>query len=136
MNEADRLQPQYESRTAPARPRRPRAWLYALGVLGVFVGLMVRPVVSEWLRPNDTPAQQQTPRVQLPPVSRSSSGSVEDVRRQAMLRAQPVLDWADAQSVDAIDAHVRAVNQFFRDAKHRTPAFAEDVLGFASKWRL
>jgi hypothetical protein len=135
MKTHERLSPEYASGVT-ARPRRPRASMYALGVLGVLVGLIVRPVVSEWLRPNEAPAPQPPPTVQLPPVTKSAGVSDADVRRQAMLRAGPVLAWADAQSVDAIDGHVRAVNQFFRDAKRRTPAFAKDVLSFSSKWRL
>src|SRR5947208_10446770 len=102
MNMSGRLSPEYASGEA-ARPRRRRAWMYALGALGVLVGLFVRPVVSEWLQPREAPAQQQPPRVQLPPVTKSTGASPADVRRQAMLRAGPVLQWADARSVDAID---------------------------------
>src|SRR3954447_18223564 len=95
MSTHEPLSPDYASGVT-ARPRRPRAWMYALGALGVLVGLIVRPVVSEWLRPtNDAPAQLSPPTIQLPPVTRSAAVSDADVRRQAMLRAGPVLAWAD-----------------------------------------
>src|SRR3954463_764152 len=93
MSTHEPLSPDYASGVT-ARPRRPRAWMYALGVLGVLVGLIVRPVVSEWLRPNEAPAPQPPPTVQLPPVTKSAGVSDADVRRQAMLRAGPVLAWA------------------------------------------
>lgn len=84
-----------------------------------------------------TPAPPQPVAVRLPPVPRAAAGpSVAVLRQQAHGRVRPQLDVADAQTREAIDEHLAAVNLFFGDAKSRTPRFAKKVLGWSSKWRL
>jgi hypothetical protein len=76
--------------------------------------------------------------VQLPPippqVAAGASGRL--LRQQALQRAQAGLDWADAQTRSSADEHLRAIDRFFDEVKGRTPRFAEQILGWSSKWRL
>jgi hypothetical protein len=106
-----------------------------LAVLAAIAGLSVRPALDRLGRHRSQIATRAGD-APVPIAPRAAGAPLDEARRQAMLRAGPVLDWADAQSLIAIDQHVRLLDQFFRDAKRRTPAFASDVLSFSSKWRL
>jgi hypothetical protein len=63
---------------------------------------------------------------------------IEDTaaRRAAELRFAPTLDWSDAESKRRIDVHLQVLADFFDQAKEGTRPFADDALGYSSKWRL
>jgi hypothetical protein len=61
--------------------------------------------------------------------------SAEEVRAQAIARAERSLAWADGESQTAAALQLAPLDEFFADAKTRTPQFAEGVLGWGSKWR-
>ena len=46
------------------------------------------------------------------------------------------LKWADTECQRAVDRSLRPVQEMFGRAKRNTPALAEELLGFSSKWRL
>ncbi len=50
--------------------------------------------------------------------------------------ARPHLRRAEREAERAVEEHVRQLDAFFADAKKGTPAFAEEALGWGSKWRL
>ncbi len=61
--------------------------------------------------------------------------SREEIRREALVRARRSLTWAEQQSRAATERQFEPVDDFFADAKRRTPQFAGSVLGWSSKWR-
>jgi hypothetical protein len=69
------------------------------------------------------------------PGGSKQQANIAAVRRQAVQRAIPKLDWADAESRRIAGNELAAIDRFFDDAKDRTPAFAGKVLGWSSKWR-
>lgn len=46
------------------------------------------------------------------------------------------LDWARGEDYSGLEPHVAPVRAFFREARYGTKGFAEDVLGWDSKWKL
>ncbi|MBX9656751.1 hypothetical protein K2Y11_24295 [bacterium] len=46
------------------------------------------------------------------------------------------LKWAAQEDLASLEAHVAPIRDFFRAARKGTKAFAEDVLGWESKWKL
>lgn len=56
--------------------------------------------------------------------------------RAARSRARPHIEKADVESQSGIDPSLRALGAFFDEAKGHTDAFAEDVLGWYSKYKL
>lgn len=56
--------------------------------------------------------------------------------RTARARAKPRIERADAESRQAIDAGLAVVEEFFAAAQAGTDAFADDVLGWYSKYSL
>ncbi len=66
----------------------------------------------------------------------AAAGPTDDeIRREALVRARRSLSWAEQTSEAAIDRQLKPLNDFFTDAKQRTPQFAARVLGWGSKWR-
>jgi len=61
--------------------------------------------------------------------------SSQAAQRQAVRRAIPKLDWADAETLRIAGRELAAIERFFDDAERRAPAFANEVLGWRSKWR-
>lgn len=61
---------------------------------------------------------------------------VDDQARAAQDRARPHIDRADADSHAGIDPSLRAMEIFFDEAKGHATAFADDVLGWYSKYKL
>lgn len=59
-----------------------------------------------------------------------------EIRRQARNRAKPHLDSADRECQVALDKRIQGLDRYFGEVKKKTPAFAEDVLAWGSKWRL
>ncbi len=51
-------------------------------------------------------------------------------------RARPHLKKADAESLACIDSSVQSLRTFFQEAKENAAAFADDVLGWYSKYKL
>jgi len=96
--------------------------LYVLAAIGVIVGIVIWQAVKYALREH-SPAQTPV-KIRLPAHT-----------REALSRAAPHMDWADARLRQAIDEHLAALNEYFQEIKKRTPAFADDVLGWGSKWR-
>lgn len=109
---------------AETNPRSRRWMLYLLAAIGVLALVFLREPVLSLFREKklDQPAVPQK--------------STPEARRIAFERSKPHLDKADAESQRLIDEHIRTLDVFFDDVKKRTPAFAEDVLGWSSKWRL
>lgn len=56
--------------------------------------------------------------------------------RAARSRARPHVEKADAASLASVDPSLRALGVFFDDAKGHAKAFADDVLGWYSKYKL
>ncbi len=46
------------------------------------------------------------------------------------------LRWAESESVGKMDDQVAPIRKFFTSARMRTRGYAEDVLGWSSKWKL
>ena len=108
----------------PKTPRSKRWMLYLLAAIGVLAAVLLRePVVSLFRGKTPDPPPVQLKR---PP----------EARREAVERAKPHLDWADAEAQRLVDEQLRSLDVFFGDVKKRTPRFAEDVLSWGSKWRL
>jgi hypothetical protein len=124
------------------RPRPPgRGWwaVYVIGGVAAAVAAVARgPIVSLFDKPDaPTPAVLKLPATQPVASKPAPTGpSAQEVRRRATGRAMPVLDEADRQSQAAVAEHLRAVDDFFAQAKRGTPGFAKQVLGWGSKWRL
>src|SRR4051812_9280709 len=71
--------------------------------------------------------------------SRNATSTVaSNERHQDALRqqAQLHLERVHEQSRRLVDEHLQELADFFAAAKKRMPAFAEDVVGWRSKWRL
>lgn len=59
-----------------------------------------------------------------------------DVMREARRRAEPHITTADESSLDSVEPSLAPVKTLFSSAKGRTKAFADDVLGWTSKYKL
>ncbi|MFM7149730.1 MAG: hypothetical protein ACKO23_07800 [Gemmataceae bacterium] len=96
--------------------------LLLLGLVAVTVGVMAREPIKEFFFPRPvTPP----PTIVLPPVPPSP-----------IKVAKPHLDKAEEESKRIITEHAALVQKFFVERKKGTSPFAEDALGYASKWRL
>ncbi|MCC6239013.1 MAG: hypothetical protein IT448_01745 [Phycisphaerales bacterium] len=104
-----------------AGPKTPRSkhWkLYLMLTIGVIAGVLLREPIVEffWAKPtNPAPAK-----IQLP--------------KNAQQFVEPSLKWADDQSLKAVDDHLASLSAYFEEIKKQTPAFAEEILGWRSKW--
>lgn len=63
------------------------------------------------------------------------SARIAEILRTASERALPTCDWADQESQQKISEQIKPLDDFFADVKTRTPRFAEEVLGWKSKWK-
>jgi len=108
----------------PKTPRSKRWMLCLLASIGVVAGVLLREPIAERFR--DKPAGLTPVNIQLSP----------DAKKIAAERAKPHMDWADAQSLKAVDDHLASLSAYFEEVKKRTPKFAEEVLGWGSKWRV
>lgn len=112
---------------------------YLLAGVAAAVAVLARgPIVSLFDKPDPiVPAvlnlPATAPATQPPPPP---GPTAENVRRIASNRAGPVLDAADREGQAAVAEHVRAIDDFFAQAKRGTPGFSKAVLGWSSKWRL
>ena len=99
--------------------------LFAAGILGVLVGLLVPPAALESV--DDRPI---LPAPAIAPISgRPAAPSPEEIIR-------PHLVWAERRSEEVLTEHLRLIDDFFVMAKKGTPEFADRALSFTSKWRL
>jgi len=91
--------------------------------LGLSLTVVSGAVLAVWL---GWPAPQ-------PPLAAPSS--TVDTRREAVARSKKSLAWAERKARHALDGNLAPLDDFFGDVKRRTPEFADDVLGWGSKWR-
>jgi len=97
----------------------------AIGVAGA---LLLRGPLVDHISRSPRPAPLVAVPTPAPPA-------LADVRRQARERTLRHLDAADRAGRQAIDRQLKPLEDFFAQARKRTPGFAEEVLGWGSKWR-
>jgi hypothetical protein len=88
-----------------------------------------------WLPSASVPVEP-TPTAVLEPTATATVPNRDELLRQARERARTLLDQADQEGRQAVADQIRTIDAFFDDARARTPALAEVVLGFTSEWRL
>src|SRR6185312_13147417 len=99
--------------------RLPNRMLF-LGLFGVMCAVVVgRPVIESLC---ETPHPATTPVIKLPPTP-------EQIAKPHLLRA-------GQESEKAVDEYLESLDKFFSDSKKNTRGFAEEALGWGSKWRL
>jgi hypothetical protein len=91
--------------------------------LGLSLAIVCGAVLAVWWGWPATPTPFRAP------------SSTADTRREAVARTQKSLAWAERKASRALDGNLVPLNDFFADVKQRTPDFADDVLGWGSKWR-
>ncbi|HJT36380.1 MAG TPA: hypothetical protein VJ783_30435 [Pirellulales bacterium] len=97
--------------------------LLALGFLAVASGLFVR---QEFLRRGQTPAGL---------IITADAAPLPQPAPSPKEIARPHLIWAQREAANALDEHLKEVDQFFADSRQHTPEFAQRALGWGSKWR-
>jgi hypothetical protein len=113
-----------------------RRWLYAVATFGVVLAIVLKgALVAVSVK---TDKHQNLPPLKLPAVSAPAPAPAPepDYRGIARNRLQPDLDWAERQSAKSVDDHLQQLDEFFAEAKKRSPRFAQDALGWRSKWYL
>jgi len=122
-----------------AMPRNRHRMLYLIGGTAVALVIVARAPLSSFF---ETPQPVVRPALILPataPATRPeepTGPTAEEVRRIAVERVLPALDATDQEGQAAVGDHLRALEDFFAQAKRNTPGFAKAVLGWSSKWRL
>jgi hypothetical protein len=107
--------------------KRKRNWLIPAGVFAVLVGLMVL-VMRE-------PQPAQPPTVDnVTPAPAPKGPSPEELRRQARLRAERQLAWANSECTRLVARDLKPVESFFKEARRGSSGFADEALGWKSKW--
>lgn len=105
----------------------PRYKLWMLSVSVAFccfvAGFLLYEPIAELFREKSAPP---------PPVKIQLS---LDAKKIAAERAKFHMEWADAQSLKAVDEHLAKLSAYFEEVKKRTPEFAMESLGWGSKWR-
>jgi len=94
----------------------------------VMTGVVLREPSVDLFRPPQTIAA--SPQRQL------AEPHSDSIRREASKRIKPTLDWADQESERQLEIHLKAITEYFKSAKKGTRPFADDALGYSSKWRL
>ena len=108
-----------------------RLWpLYVIAAVAVVVGVSLRePIIGLFQsHPEPTPVELELPATPTPTAA--------EVREVAAQRVAPTLEWADAETQRLLDLHLRAIAEYFDQARKGTEPFAKDALGYSSKWRL
>jgi len=100
-----------------------RIVLWVMVTIGVTIGVFARQPIWELIQ-----GKQETkgPVIKLPPKVVPTPNEV----------AEPHLSWAEQQTLQKIDEHVKSIDEFFLDAKKNTPAFAKEAMDFSSKYYL
>jgi hypothetical protein len=120
----------FANQTDASSSKARRLWpLYVLSAVGVVLGVTLREPLTD-LFTADRNGAPTRPEFGLP------SETNEAVRREAQRRIEPTLQWADQESQRLIAIHLRAIEDYFKQAKQGTRPFADDALGYSSKWRL
>lgn len=101
--------------------RGAKVFLLAIGVLAAGGGVVREPFDPAGYQPPIDSAALMPPAKPAP--------SPEEI-------AGPHLRWAEKQSAQVLDEHLREIDAFFSQAKKNTPEFSERALSFSSKWRL
>ena len=86
-----------------------------LGLIGLILGVTL---ILPGQKPTPTTLHQTA----------TSSGSSRAVI------AAPHLNWAATETERAIEEHLKSLASLFEEAKKNTPAFADEALGWLSKW--
>ncbi|HEY2414839.1 MAG TPA: hypothetical protein VGI40_21520 [Pirellulaceae bacterium] len=102
-----------EKSVIEARKKR-RIWASAGIVLALVIGAIVRLAVSDG--------------TELPPVKAPESTATEIVNKH--------LAWADSQGQAGLAGRVAPIRELFAEARQGTRPFAEEALGWQSKWKL
>jgi hypothetical protein len=82
-----------------------------------------------WLKCGESKTTTQLTELSCPAVS-------DELRQETLRQAQFHLDRVHDQSRRLVDDHLKELAEFFGAAKKRMPAFADDLVGWGSKWRL
>ena len=97
-------------------------FLAAAGVLaGVILAIVIRCSISHHRTSHVSPGAGN------PTMTATGPAVAEVVTRH--------LTWADQQAAAGLDPQLNALREFFTQAKAGSRAFAEDALGFDSKWK-
>ena len=102
---------------------RQRVVLLALVTIGVTIGVFARQPIWELIQGEP---KTKPPVLKLPPKVVPSPDEI----------AKPHLSWAEQQTLEKIDEHIKALDLFFSDAKKNTPDFAKEAMDFSSKYYL
>lgn len=89
---------------------------------GLTLAVVVSAAAACWL---GWPGRIEPPRGPTPAEERAA----------VLARTEQNLAWADEESRRAVDRHIAPLDDFFAAARQGTPAFADAVLGWGSKWR-
>lgn len=108
-------------------PKRPTTALTVLGFVGVLAAVILGRSLSSG--PSEPP-RTQPPKIELPPPPEAKRP------RPPEELAKPHLSKAEQECERVIEEHVKSLDTFFADSKKDTRGFAEDALGWSSKWRL
>ena len=100
--------------------KKPTKLLLALGFVGVILGVFFRQPLFEIFYPKP-PAPPPT-FFHLPP--------------SPAVLAKPHLSYADKDCERIIEEHIKAIDAFFLDVKKNSSKFADEALGYGSKFRL
>jgi len=112
-----------DQQTGPHNSSKTRRKFYLMAAIAVVFGVLLRGTLVAVFTGTE-PSHPTT--IKLP----------SDGRAQVRERLEPSLVWAERESQKAVADNLRRLDDFFADAKKRTPAFAKDVLGWRSKWYL
>lgn len=100
-------------------PYHSKRWLLLIGLIGVVIGVILGRPVFDLFSQKPAPT---APGIKLPPPPQEL--------------AKPHLDRAERECGRIIGEHLKALDDFFTDAKKNTRRFAEEALSWSSKWRL
>lgn len=100
---------------------KPTLWLFGIALVAVASGWSVRQANLASGR------RQPLPNVAAAP-SRPPAPSPEQI-------ARPHLKWAERETANLLDEHLKEIDQFFAESKRSTPEFARRALSLSSKWR-
>src|SRR5438552_10876066 len=103
----------------------------SLVLIGILIGAS-RYVGADWF--GWGPNQSEKNHTKL--GQQRSPKAPEEFRQDVIRLAHAHLDHVHDESRRLANEHLKELTEFFIAAKKRTPAFADDVLGWKSKWRL
>jgi len=116
-----------ESHPTSSSAKPSLGWLSAVAFLGVVLGVVL--VNSQFGLVLFAPKAPIKPQVDTRPPATRSVPKPEEI-------AKPHLHRAEQEAARVIDEHLRKLDDFFAQAKKNTHRFAEEALGWGSKFRL